>query len=90
MTISSPASGATTTAATMVVRGTTAPGATVEVASGQPGSVTNPTTVVSAEADTTGAFQATVPTPAGSDVITAAATAGGHSSGWAQVTVTGG
>ena len=40
-------------------------------------------------ADPQGHFSADVPTPAGTTVITAAATTGARATGWAQVTVTG-
>jgi hypothetical protein len=46
--------------------------------------------VVATLADAKGDFSATVPTPSGSDVITAAPFTGAHASGWAQATVTGG
>jgi hypothetical protein len=78
-----------TTGATTTVTGTTTPGATVEVSSGQPGSPTNTTAVAVTMADGQGAFSATVPTPSGSDVITVATSTGAHATGWAQVAVTG-
>jgi glucan 1,4-alpha-glucosidase len=90
VTITSPSPGAMTTGATTTVTGTTAPGATVEVSSGQPGSPANTTAVVATTAGADGGFTATVPTPSGSDVITAAAATGAHATGWAQETVTGG
>jgi glucoamylase len=90
VTITSPSAGAMTTGATTTVTGTTAPGATVEVSSGQPGSPASTTAVVATVADAQGDFSGTVPTPSGSDVITAAATTGAHATGWAQETVTGG
>jgi glucoamylase len=89
LTITAPASGATTPAATTVVTGKTTPGAQVEIAASQPGSATNTATVVSTVAGAGGTFQATIPTPAGETVITASATVGGHGTGWAQETVTG-
>ena len=89
VTITAPSAGAMTTGATTTVTGTTTPGATVEVSSGQPGSAANTTTVVATMADGKGAFSATVPTPSGSDVITAATSTGSHATGWAQVAVTG-
>jgi glucoamylase len=89
LTITSPTPGATTATAVTAVTGTTTPGAQVVIAAGQPGSATNATTVVTAVADGTGAFQATIPTPSGTTVVTATATVGAHASGWAQETVTG-
>jgi glucoamylase len=85
--ITSPTSGATVTGST-VVSGTTVPGAEVSVASAQPGSTTDSTTVVDTAASS-GQFSVTVPTPPGSDMITVAVSTGSHSSGWAQETVTG-
>jgi glucoamylase len=90
LTITSPAPAASGLGATTVVSGTTARGATVVVASGQPGSATDSLSVASVVAGPGGAFRVTVPTPAGSDMITATATAGGHATGWAQETVTAG
>lgn len=84
--ISSPNS--STSTPTTVVSGITTPGANVEIASSQPGSADNSTKTVSTVADGGGAFSATVPTPAGQSVITAAATSGDHTSGWDQETVT--
>jgi hypothetical protein len=88
VTIIFPAAGDTVSGATTVT-GTTSPGAAVEVASGQPGSTTNATSVVSTVAGVDGTFKATVPTASPQTVVTAATTAGAHASGWAQVTVTG-
>ncbi len=90
VTLTSPSSGAMTTGPTTTVTGTTTPGATVEVSSGQPGSTANTTTVVATLADAQGDFSATVPTPSGTTVITAAATTGPHATGWAQESVMGG
>ena len=78
-----------TTGATTTVTGTTTPGATVDVSAGQPGSAANTTTVVATIADAQGDFRATVPTPSGSDVITAPRRRGRAATGWAQETVTG-
>jgi glucan 1,4-alpha-glucosidase len=72
----------------LVISGTTAPGATVVVSIGQPGSADNTTSVVTAVAGADGHFRATVATSAGTAVVTAAAKPGAHASGWAQVTVT--
>jgi glucoamylase len=88
VSISSPANGSTLAVSSTAVTGTTAPGASVTVASddtttGAPASVTSTT----AAAD--GSFAATVPVSFGSDVITVSATAaGGRSTGYGQVTVT--
>ncbi len=90
VTITSPSAGAMTTGATTTVTGTTTPGATVEVSAGQPGAAANPTTVIATVADAQGQFSATVPTPSGATVITAAATTGPRATGWAQESVTGG
>jgi glucoamylase len=89
VTITSPANGARVTGATTVVTGTTRPGARVDVAAGQPGSAANTSTVVATVADSDGAYTATIPTPAGTTTITAAATVGADGTGWAQETVTG-
>ncbi len=87
VTISAPSSGATVSGSTTVT-GTTAPGAQVAVASGQPGSPADSTTVVQTAAPN-GQFSVTVPTPSGSDLITVAVSTGPHASGWAQEPVTG-
>jgi glucoamylase len=90
VTITSPSDGAMTTGATTTVTGTTTPGATVDVSAGQPGATANTTTVLATSADAKGDFSATVPTPAGTTVITATATTGARASGWAQESVMGG
>ncbi len=90
LSIISPTPGATTAGAMTVVSGTTAPRAAVTVSAGQPGSATNPTSVATAVAGSTGAFQVTIPTPPGTTVITATASVGSHATGWVQETVTGG
>ena len=89
VTIASPANGATVTGANTVVTGTTTPGARVDVAAGQPGSPANTSTVVATIADSHGAYSATIPTPSGTTIITAAATVGAHATGWTQESVTG-
>jgi glucan 1,4-alpha-glucosidase len=89
MTITAPAPGATVSGGSTKLTGTTAPGAQVTVAAGQPGTATNTTSAVTAVADSTGAFHATVPVPSGTIVITAAAATGDRATGWAQETVTG-
>ena len=87
VTITAPSSGASVGGSTTVT-GTTAPGAEVTISSDQPGSSTDSAAVV-ATAAPSGQFSTTVPTPAGSDLITVAVTTGSHSSGWAQEPVTG-
>jgi GH15 family glucan-1,4-alpha-glucosidase len=87
MSITSPSPGAPATGAQTMVSGTTAPGATVVISAGQPGSEADTTAVVTAVADATGNFQASVPTPSGTTVITASAARGPHGTGWAQVTL---
>jgi glucoamylase len=89
VTIASPANGTTMTGANTVVTGTTAPGARIDVAAGQPGSPANTSTVVATVADSHGAYSATIPTPSGTTIITAAATVGAHATGWAQESATG-
>jgi GH15 family glucan-1,4-alpha-glucosidase len=89
MTITAPAPGATVSGGSTTVTGTTAPGAQVTVATGEPGSATNSTGVVTTVADSSGAFQATVPVPSGTTVITAASATGDRATGWAQESVTG-
>jgi hypothetical protein len=78
------------TGATTTVTGTTTPGAAVDVAAGQPGSPTNASAVIATTAGSDGHFSADVPTPAGTTVITAAASRGASATGWSQVTVSGG
>jgi glucoamylase len=85
VSITSPRAG-TTAAAHTVVTGTTAPGATVVISAGQPGRA-NATSVTRTVADAHGHFRATIHTPGGSTVITAAAAQGPRATGWAQVTV---
>jgi glucoamylase len=89
VTITSPANGATVTGATTNVTGTTTPGARVDVGAGQPESSANTSTVVATVADSHGAYTATIPTPSGTTIITAAAAVGAHATGWAQESVTG-
>ena len=72
MSITSPSPAAAAGAQT-VVSGTTAPGATVVISAGQPAASSDTTVVVTAVADATGHFQATVPTAPGTIVITATA-----------------
>ena len=91
VTIASPANGATVTGAHTIVTGTTTPGARVDVAAGHPGSRANTSSVVATVADSHGAYSATIPTRTahGKTIITAAATAGAHATGWAQESLKG-
>jgi glucoamylase len=88
VTISAPASGSTLAASSTTVTGTTKAGAAVTIAAadtttGAPASVTS--TIAAAD----GSFSAKVPVSFGTNVITVAATAaGGHSTGYGQVSVT--
>jgi glucoamylase len=89
VSLTAPAAGATLDTSTTTVTGTTSPGTRVDIASadtttGAPASVTS--TVAAAD----GSFSATVPVGFGHDVITATSTsAGGRSTGYAQVAVLG-
>jgi glucoamylase len=94
LTITAPAS---VTTPTVTVTGTAVPGATVVLAAtlsppgatepnGTAHSAPIPTNVVSARAGANGAFTATLPSPAGTWVITAA-TATAAATGYAQATV---
>jgi glucoamylase len=87
MSITSPSSGSAGSRSQTMVSGTTTPGATVVISAGQPGSSSDTTAVVTTVADGTGHFQASVPTPSGTTMITAVVTRGPHATGWAQVTV---
>ncbi len=71
------------------VSGKTAPGATVDIAVGQPGTAGNTTVIVQAVAGSDGSFHAVVPTPSGQSILTVTVTVGSHATGWAQQTVTG-
>jgi glucoamylase len=89
VTLTAPAAGSTLGSSTTTVSGTTSPGATVDIASADTttGALASVTTTRAA-AD--GSFTATVPVGFGDDVITATATsAGGRSTGYAQVAVIG-
>ncbi len=72
---------------TIVISGTTAPGAPVDVAVSRPASSADATSVARTVAGVHGAFRVTVSVPPGKTVITAAATAP-RATGWAQQTVT--
>ena len=86
VSITAPASGQSVSGTTTVT-GTTAPGARVTVSSVGT-DISGAAAAVTATADGTGAFHATVPVAFGSDVITAAVTSG-RATGIAQVTVQG-
>ena len=70
------------------VKGTTAPGAIIEIIASRPSSPANATSAVHAVAGADGAFRVTIPTPRGRTIVTVTAIAGSHASGWAQQTVT--
>jgi glucoamylase len=71
------------------VSGKTAPGATVDIAVGQPGTAGNTTVIVQTVAGSDGSFHAVVPTAHGQTILTVSVTAGTHATGWAQQTMTG-
>ena len=81
--------GLTTQQTQATVSGKTAPGATVDIAAGQPGTPGNTTVIVQAVAASDGSFHAVVPTPPGQSILTVSVAAGGHATGWVQQTVTG-
>jgi glucoamylase len=88
VTLTAPAPGAAIGTPATTVTGTTSPGASVDVASAD--TTTGTVSVRSTAAGADGSFSATVPVGFGHDVITATATAaGGRSTGYAQVAVTG-
>ena len=87
VTLTAPAPGSTITTATTAVTGTTAPGAKVVVESFD--STTSATaTTATAVAAPDGSFSVSVPVGFGDSVLTAAATAPGNRTGYAQTTVT--
>jgi glucoamylase len=89
VTLSAPASGATVGSSTTTVTGTTSPGASVDVASADT-TTGSAASVTSTAAAADGSFSVTVPVGFGDDEITATATsAGGRSTGYAQVAVVG-
>jgi glucoamylase len=81
--------GLTTQHTQATVSGKTTPGATVDIAVGQPGTAGNTTVIIQTVAGSDGSFHAVVPTPSGQSILTVSATAGSHATGWAQQTVTG-
>ncbi len=68
--------------------GKTAPGATVDLAVGQPGTSGNTTVIIQTVAGPDGRFRAVVPTPSGQSLLTVSVTTGRHATGWTQQTVT--
>jgi glucan 1,4-alpha-glucosidase len=99
LAITSPANGATINTPTVTVTGTAAPGASVVVAAtlsppgasdpnGTAHSAPVPTNIATAQADASGQFSVTLPSPAGAWVITAGEMASGGATGYAQVTIT--
>jgi glucoamylase len=87
VTLTAPAPGSTISTATTAVTGTTAPGAKVVVES-YDSTTSAPSTTASAVAAPDGSFSVTVPVGFGDSVLTAAATAPGNRTGYAQTTVT--
>ena len=88
VSIATPANGTLLATASATVTGTTAPKATVRIEAAD--TTTGATaSVISTTAGKDGSYSVTVPVSFGSNAITVAATAnGGHSTGYAQVTVT--
>ncbi len=80
--------GLTTQQTQATVSGKTAPGATVDIAVGQPGTSGNTTVIVQTVAGADGRFHAVVPTPSGQSILTVSVTAGSHATGWTQQTIT--
>ena len=87
VTLTAPAPGTTVTTPTTAVTGTTVPGANVVVESfdSTTGAMATTATAVAAP---DGSFSVTVPVGFGDSVLTAAATAPGNRTGYAQTTVT--
>jgi glucoamylase len=71
-----------------MVKGTTRPGAVIDIAVSRPGAHANTTYVVHVTAGTRGTFQATITTPPGQIMVTVTATGKTDATGWAQQTVT--
>ncbi len=90
VTIATPADEAMVTGGRTTVTGTTTPGGRVQIATGQPGSATNTTAVVTTVANAHGTYSATIPTPTAHKriLITVASTAGAHATGWTQESIT--
>jgi len=87
--LTAPASGATIGSASTTVTGTTSPGASVDVTAADT-TTGAAATVASTVAGTDGSFSVSVPVGFGTNVLTATATAaGGRSTGYAQLSVTG-
>ncbi len=88
LSITAPAPGSTLATSSTAVTGTTAPGASVVIASADT-TTGAPALVTSSAAAADGSFSATVPVGFGSNVMTVTATAAGRrSTGYGQVTVT--
>ena len=88
VSIASPANGALLASASTTVTGTTAPKAKVTIAAADT-TAGSTATVVAATAGKDGTYSAAVPVSFGSNAITVVATtAGGHNTGYAQITVT--
>jgi glucoamylase len=89
VTIATPADGASVTDGHTTVTGTTTPGALIQVSAAQPRSATDTTVVVATVANSHGSYSATIPTPTAheSTLITVAATAGSHATGWTQESI---
>jgi glucoamylase len=88
VTLTAPAQGATIEGGSTTVTGTTAPGASVVIASDDTDTGAAATTAT-ATADASGAFSATVAIGFGTDIITAAATTASGATGYAQTAVVG-
>ena len=87
VTLTAPAPGSTVTTASTAVTGITLPGANVVVES-YDSTTSAPSVTATAVAAPDGSFSVTVPVGFGDSVLTAAATASGNRTGYAQTTVT--
>jgi hypothetical protein len=86
VTITAPVNGTLLDAGTATVTGTTAPRATLDIAT-TPVDIGGATATVEATAAGDGSFSISVPTPFGTDVITVAVTTATGATGYAQVNV---
>ena len=84
LTISSPNSSTTPSA---TITGSTSPGASVAVAVTDTSAATGDTETVQATAASDGTFTLTVPTPKGTDMVTASASTGPAATGYAQAQI---
>jgi glucoamylase len=86
ITITAPTDGTSVNTPTATLHGSTAPGATVDV---QATAVDfgGGSTIVTTTAGPDGTFTVTVPTPLGSNAVTAAATTPDGRTGWARITI---